>query len=158
MADTWSFSYTSLSGDPIVVSGSGFFTTGTPYGNGYLPILSITGVTNSAGNITGLHGLAVDPPGANNDGTFQWDNAFKPSGDPLTNNGLLFNVDGAGMSPINIFGDGGDYEYSYGQGLSGYYVEQVTFTATNVPDGGTTLSLLGLALAGLAGLRRKMSL
>jgi hypothetical protein len=27
-----------------------------------------------------------------------------------------------------------------------------------VPDGGTTLSLLGLAIVGLAGLRRKLSL
>ena len=40
----------------------------------------------------------------------------------------------------------------YGQTTSGG-----TFTLSAVPDGGTTLALLGLAVAGLAGLRRKLS-
>ena len=34
----------------------------------------------------------------------------------------------------------------------------VNFSATQVPDGGTTLAFLGLALVGLAGLRRKLNL
>jgi hypothetical protein len=47
--------------------------------------------------------------------------------------------------PANGFGG---YDYQSGDG---------TFTLTAVPDGGTTLTLLGLAVAGLAGLRRKLS-
>jgi hypothetical protein len=38
-----------------------------------------------------------------------------------------------------------------------YAPANVTVTFTTVPDGGTTLALLGLAIAGLAGLRRKLS-
>jgi hypothetical protein len=171
MADTWSFSYTSLVGDPISVSGSGTFTTGTPYGDGWLPITSITGTTNSAGDITGLYGPSVDPPNSVNTGTFQYDNAFSPVGDPLTNNGLLFNVSDALFSPINVFGgagaSGGDYEYSYGQtavvnGVAGYYSEPVSFSAglVSTPEPGV-MSLLFAMLAGVGGvagvLRKKLT-
>jgi hypothetical protein len=56
----------------------------------------------------------------------------------------------------NLLGDYGSQEYGdlggYGNTTSGG-----TFTLSAVPDGGTTLLLLGLAIAGLAGLRRKLS-
>ena len=61
-------------------------------------------------------------------------------------------------------GEGGTagqyYEYQFAAGNqtnSGSPVIDVTFTEFAVPDGGTTLALLGLAVAGMAGLRRKLS-
>jgi hypothetical protein len=157
MADTtWSFSYVGVT-DPTIY-GLGNFTTGTPYGDGWLPVTSITGTTNF-GAITVLDttgGVGVDPPGSllNGAGTFRYDNAFSPISPNFTYWGLLFDViSGPPASPVNLYFDGGQVEYSYATAETA-----VTFTATQVPDGGTTLSLLGLALVGLAGLRRKLSL
>jgi hypothetical protein len=59
---------------------------------------------------------------------------------------------------------GGPGYYASGEKNGAYFPatagwgESGTFSLTAVPDGGTTLSLLGLALVGLAGLRRKLSL
>jgi hypothetical protein len=36
-------------------------------------------------------------------------------------------------------------------------IDDVSVTPAGVPDGGTTVSLLGFGLLGLAGLRRKLS-
>jgi hypothetical protein len=46
----------------------------------------------------------------------------------------------------------GTYVWSWGTGLANQ-----NFTLRIVPDGGSTVSLLGFALLGLAALRRKLS-
>ena len=54
--------------------------------------------------------------------------------------------------PANAFGPTND-KY----GLSGWnFYDQITTNTTSVPDGGSTVALLGLALAGAGALRRKM--
>jgi hypothetical protein len=131
-ADVYDFSYVGVTDSSVF--GSGTFTTGTPYGDGYVPIISITGVTE-AGLITGLETsgevipgvpgvdpdsnssltcCAVGPPtvGGQSD-FFMYDNAFMPnSPNPFSEFGLLFDVAAAGngvtgypTNPINLFGD-----------------------------------------------------
>ena len=41
--------------------------------------------------------------------------------------------------------------------LNADYLDDVSVTAAGVPDGGKTVCLLGCALLGLAGLRRKLT-
>jgi hypothetical protein len=168
MADvTWSFSYVGVT--DLTIAGSGTFTTGTSYGDGYLPILSINGTTN-LGGITGLEtsgGVGIDPALGTlttTAGNFNYDNAFSPVLPNFSLNGLLFDLaSGPPNSPVNIYYIGpGTYEFSYGRNgydpnAPGAGGSAITFNA-QVPDGGTTLSLLGLAMVGLAGLRRKLSL
>jgi hypothetical protein len=71
-----------------------------------------------------------------------------------------------GVAPNEYYADG-NYQFA-DNGLNGsvtyplagnwpYDTADVTVSLTRVPDGGTTLALLGLAIAGLAGLRRKLS-
>jgi VPDSG-CTERM motif len=43
-----------------------------------------------------------------------------------------------------------------GQGLASFRLDDVSVEAVGVPDGGATVSLLGCALLGLAGLRRRL--
>jgi hypothetical protein len=163
-ADVYSFTYSGGSG-PGAVFGSGFFTTGTPYGDGYVPIISITGTTE-AGAITGLVGTGTDPgplgdtpPGGtylNVDG-FNYDNAFLPgSSKPFTSSGgLLFAVADDVDSPINLFGDGygNTYEFSYGEDSVGpapsYGGTLITFSATLTPEP-SFYAVLAIGLAGLA--------
>jgi VPDSG-CTERM motif len=38
-----------------------------------------------------------------------------------------------------------------------FFMDDISVTPTGVPDGGTTVSLLGCALLGLAAFRRKLS-
>jgi len=145
-ASVYNFTYTGLN-DPSV-SGSGTFTTGAAYANGYLPITSITG-TGEGYTITGLEtsgGAATDPgnilsccavgPGGD---YYNYDNAFLPgSSNPFSSTGgLLFDVTAPGdTSPINLFGDGNGntYEFSYGEdtisGPPSYGGTQIIFTAT----------------------------
>ena len=95
------------------------------------------------------------------------------------NNGLYFdfaspnalsgpdNINGGSdilISASNTSGAAGSYQsdafYYVAPGDWGYNVITTggNFALTPVPDGGTTLLLLGLAVAGLAGLRRKLSM
>ena len=56
-----------------------------------------------------------------------------------------------------IYSNGPSSYSGFGAGPTGLYAgDNGSFTLTAVPDGGTTLALLGLAIAGLAGLRRKL--
>jgi hypothetical protein len=48
----------------------------------------------------------------------------------------------------------GTYEWTWGTGLAN---QNFTLQIGAVPDGGSTVSLLGFALVGLAALRRKLS-
>jgi hypothetical protein len=128
-ADIYDFTYVGVN-DPNVY-GSGTFTTGTPYGNGYVPITSIAG-TAEGYTITGLVAGSTEPnnilsccgvgPGGD---YFNYDNAFLPnSPNPFSaSGGLLFTTSagngstGYPINPINIFGDGNgnSYEFSYGE-------------------------------------------
>jgi hypothetical protein len=96
---------------------------------------------------------------------FDYDNAFMPGGpDPFSSNGLLFDVaavngvTGYPTSPINLFGDGNTYEFSYGEDVpdtSGpsYGGTQIIFKATLTPEpsfyGTVALCLSGLLFARL---------
>jgi len=128
-ADIYDFAYVGINNPNVY--GSGTFTTGTPYANGYVPITSITGTADGY-TITGLVAGSVEPtnylaccgvgPGGD---YFDYDNAFLPnSPNPFsTSGGLLFNTSagngptGYPINPINIFGDGNgnSYEFSYGE-------------------------------------------
>jgi hypothetical protein len=79
-----------------------------------------------------------------------------PQANPiLDNDGLLFvGTFAGGASEINIYGPGTD---AYTRYLNTGANDNGTFAIVATPDGGTTLSLLGLAIVGLAGLRRKLS-
>jgi hypothetical protein len=155
-ADVYDFAYVGVS-DPGVY-GSGTFTTGTPYSDGYVPIIAITGTTE-AGTITGLEtsgGAGMDPAngsltccnvGPGRDMYF-YDNAFMPnSPNPFSNAGLLFDVSGGNgptgypNSPTNLFGDGNGntYRLDYGEDTPNFNLisdggPQVIFTATLTPE------------------------
>ena len=98
------------------------------------------------------------------------DNWFHPTGNGsiegasgfqyFDGGGLVLSVIG-GNDEWSIFGEGGGTYGNYpGTGGDGYrdYVDGVPGSDLSIsaPDGGTTLALLGLAIAGLAGLRRKL--
>jgi hypothetical protein len=105
---------------------------------------------------------------------FGQDNLLYPNSPTqlLTTDFLSFQATapGLGTSNVGIWANGGD---DYGiqtswilagapLGTPGWVTGSSlftggTFTLSAVPDGGTTLLLLGLAVAGLAGLRRKLS-
>jgi hypothetical protein len=167
-ADVYDFSYSGAGG----VFGSGTFTTGTPYGDGWVPVTSITGTTE-AGAILRLEessGPGIDPDSPNapleccavgpNGGDFFYDNAFMPgSPNPFSSpGGLLFDVANATDTPIELFGDGAGntYEFSYGEDVGtlsppAYGGTQVHFTAIPTPEpssyGTVALCMSGLLFA-----------
>jgi hypothetical protein len=160
---TWSFSYVYLTGPTPAAQGSGFFTTGTAYADGWLPVTSIIGNTN-LGAITGLEtsgGTGVDPGTLGRfdyccetyppNWDYYYDNVFSPTGpNPFSaTGGLLFDVgsgigsDGIPYSPVLLWGDGqgNTYEISYGEELPGYGLladggNTVVFKVTRVPEAG----------------------
>jgi len=73
------------------------------------------------------------------------------SGDPLTNSMTFDNATFAslGVTP-------GTYKWTWGTGIPNQNFTLIIGGA-GVPDGGSTVSLLGFALLGLAALRRKLS-
>jgi VPDSG-CTERM motif len=93
----------------------------------------------SSGDAVGINGSFLFVPNGYVSGT--------ALSDTSTYNGATFSS--LGVTP-------GTYVWSWGTGL-----ENQNFTlvigAAGVPDGGTTVSLLGCALLGLAALRRKLS-
>jgi hypothetical protein len=156
------------------VSASGVITIAGIVGDpGYFGITGITGTYSDGGiTTTNITGMYPDPTyGGIEDSNhlFYFDNQFYPSG-----NGGLF-LDGPGMvfdlangDYVGVCGTGcttGGLPYNLNVvDTTGNYTHNnegigVNFTAVpaTVPDGGTTLLLLGLAVAGLAGLRRKLS-
>ncbi|MGA2373467.1 MAG: VPDSG-CTERM sorting domain-containing protein [Candidatus Korobacteraceae bacterium] len=153
-ADTFDFTYTSpvetavgtLSGSEIGVTGDYQITSGT---------ISITGSAFSGtGGIDTISGdLAI----------YGADNELYAAGDApdarlLDLGGLLFSTTN-GLDNLwggNNGGNGASTAYSI-SGRNGNYIDFPGTFALTVPDGGTTLVLLGLAVAGLAGLRRKLS-
>ena len=146
------------------VTGTVSYLSGTPYALTLVP----AGAVPSNANGDNVYGqddliyfnqaplLTVDQ-NYNGNGGIEF--AF-PAGGALTgyNGGsdiALFANNSTGGS-----GNYGSYESGKRTNLTGGYGKSTaggTFTLSAVPDGGTTLVLLGLAVAGLAGLRRKLS-
>lgn len=174
-ADVYNFSYSGAN-QYGAVGGSGSFTTGTPYGDGYVPLTSISGTTLEGGTIKGLDGeigqhysdsssanIGVDPPSYVIDWNtaMGFDNAFLPagvaSGSPFTVWGLSFIVTGpswyvqTGYIPaVTLFSQGGQtYEGDYAVGGNSGVVP-VTFSATlaSAPEPGF-YGVLALGLGGL---------
>jgi hypothetical protein len=93
-------------------------------------------------------------------GYFQFDNLVTFPGSPMVDtNGLLFYNPGSGnpYPEINIYSAGTGYGFIAVNDTAGI-LTSTTFTAfdnVTVPDGGTTLMLLGCALTSLGLLRRK---
>ena len=166
MADTWAWSF---SGPTI--TGSGFISTaGLLATGGSGTFFSTDGPAGSLSLLTGAGTTTANSPS----NLFQYTDAMSPSSDPLipaypSNPGILFVGTNVELnlwyqSGVNAAGGGPGYYASGEQGgvyfpaTAGGWGESGTFSLTAVPDGGTTLSLLGLAIVGLAGLRRKLSL
>jgi len=159
-ADIYSFQYYSgASYGTSTIYGSGFFTTGTPYGDGYVPIVSITGTTE-LGAISGLNasGGAGENPAdgylTDSTGSFWYDNAFSPTAPIFDYYGLLFNVPGASpYNLINLYTVGNtvyDLNLGEGGGPTGYGTP-VTFEATLTPTPEPGLyAVLAIGLVGLA--------
>ena len=154
-AGTWSFNYSGAG-----VEASGVITTGaavSTFGDG--PGFIITGITGERNGvaITGLAQVANNPalsPGhtTSSDGKWWFDNVMLSSGG-LDLWGILFLT--ADQKEYNIYNDHGQYIDGYYNTSSrncGYELKDVKMS---VPESGTTVSLFGVALLGLAMLRRR---
>ena len=153
-------------------SAQGILVTTNEGGGAYLATSVIDGTITYLGQ---SFDLTLVPAGTARDsgGTdfFGQDSLLYPNSPTqlLTANGLIFQATapGLGTSDVGIWANGpSDYIIQTSWILAGAplgtpaWVSNPsggTFTLSAVPDGGTTLALLGLAVAGLAGLRRKLS-
>jgi hypothetical protein len=159
LAQNYDFTYAGSGGD--VYKGT-LVTSGLPQGGGY----NITGggLTILLDNFTLVTNPTPFAP-APFLGTGIYDDLLFPNGGPanlLDANGPLFLSGGSGEY-VEIYQAGvSATTYGFWEGTSGNSVSindtSGSFTITAVPDGGTTLTLLGLAIAGLACLRRKLSM
>jgi len=141
--------YPSTGYDLQAYPGTGTFTVG-----GIVPANQTNGdwSDNYAGNIIDIfHGVATFNPNDPNSGFLYTDTTPLPgTGTPGVPNAYVVYTAGGGQS----------YEYQFAQSNQTGIGSPVNLTITEVtatPEGGTTLALLGLAVAGLAGLRRKLS-
>ena len=160
MADSWSWTFTPT--DLPLVEAWGTIS-GTSVAPGEYNIDNGTIHENTLKD-TGL--LVANPTNSTTPwavSIFQYDDQLYPTANPLLDSyGLLFQTTGGVY--INIWGGDGSGTApgagSYTKYFSDGSISPVngTFAIVATPDGGTTLSLLGLALVGLAGLRRKLSL
>ena len=154
MADSWTWTFTDAWG--LAASGT---LSGSSIGGGAFNITSGAIVENEYG---GAGNILVNPspgnPTTSPSGYFAYDNLLSPQANPLLDSsGLLFvgSFAGGAGTEVNIWGTGTDAYIKY---LNNGANDAGTFAIVATPDGGTTLSLLGLAIVGLAGLRRKLSL
>ncbi|MGA2373466.1 MAG: VPDSG-CTERM sorting domain-containing protein [Candidatus Korobacteraceae bacterium] len=124
--------------------------------------------SSSSGNLpTGTWNAIPDPTGTAIPysccgGTFTYDQQGFPGQDPVVDlYGFMFQLSSTPGDYLNIYSNGpGNYGVTSAiNGNLGVNVgsEVPTSVSLTVPDGGTTLALLGLVVAGLAGLRRKLS-
>jgi hypothetical protein len=137
----YNFTFTGVTSGPYV----GDTASGSLTVNGGDLIEGLTGTYDSVDY--GSSAMVLDAVGSFGSN----DNLFNPTGSPSY-------FDTSGLS-FKAGGNDGTFVESSLNG-NGYYTNPQTpvdFSATHVPDGGTTLTLLGLAIAGLAGLRRKLS-
>jgi len=164
-------------GSNVVANGSGAinltgltFAGGAAIGGGGIQASAgqiITGSPGSARAYTGLNGPTSFGSGGLFDASTSSGDLFGrfptqfggplfvpegyTSGDPLTNSITFNNATFAslGLTP-------GTYEWTWGTGLPNQNFTLIIGGA-GVPDGGSTVSLLGFALLGLAASRRKLS-
>ena len=159
MADNWTWTFTegtsgvvasgTLSGS-LIVAGEYNITSGTIIDSALL-----------GANVGTIYPNPIAPGVSTSPGytAFYTDLLFPEAAPLLDNNGLLF-VGPGGVPEINIYSTGpiAYYKYLGEYGGAGAPGDPGTFAIVATPDGGTSLSLLGLAIVGLAGLRRKLSL
>jgi VPDSG-CTERM motif len=155
----WGQSFTTVASGPESNIAFNLFSdvpATTPYalGTGFLLSMAYTGTPSSLSSATpGFLGQA------NASGGF-W--TFNSSLTLLPNTQYFFYENAAlGSITGNNFYAGGQYSYTFSD--SGNFIDaglsinfRVTGSPAGVPDGGSTLSLLGFALAGVAVLRRKL--
>ena len=150
------YDFTYTSNDNSVVASGVLYAVATATPGVLLATSGNIIVTDTYNSLTSTGTLISNPnaPGTSCSptGYFFYDDLLMPSQNPLiTNAGLLF----SNSIEINLFSNGpgpGTYQIYGNNGAN----DKGNFALTQVPDGGTTLALLGLAIAGLAGLRRKL--
>jgi hypothetical protein len=156
LAQNYSFTFSTIGPGPDYPA----FGSGILYDDGGL-------VTSWSGTYNGSPMTLLPPnpgvggnPNTGNPGYAGNDNQFNPSGSPsyFSFNGLSFEADSIYYNLFYV-GSTGTYLLDSNENPVGNTSPstEVGFSATYVPDGGTTVTLLGLAVAGLAGLRRKLS-
>ena len=145
---------TSVGGAQFQVIGiqaeGGFIVTGTSSAL-LSDYFGFTGPTNfGRGNFFVADTGSGDPSGiGGRDGSIFLPAGY-PSGDPLTNSITFNNATFASLGVRQ-----GTYVWSWGTGLPNQNFTLIIGSGVPTPDGGTTVSLLGCALLGLAALRRK---
>ena len=168
LAQTIDFTYTNSSN---VVVASGWLTYDTS--TAYLPNNTPTGITSPGYNVTAgsisfagstlplFLNPSVGAQSTSPDGSYYYDDLFFPAGPAglyLDYDGLLFGEGTGNVVEINVWGNGEtSMDSVWTDSTGGIWATQDNGGTFAVPDGGTTLLLLGLAVAGLAGLRRKFS-
>lgn len=152
-ANTWDFAYSGTG-----VNASGVITTGaaitTFEGSAGFVITDITGLRNGIA-ITGLQEQATVNPSVgytiSQDGRWAFNNVLLASGG-FDLWGVLFHT--ADNKEYNLYNQGGQY-------IDGNFnncrfdLKPVTFKASSVPDGGSTLGFMGLGLVGMGLVLRK---
>lgn len=175
MADIFTWT---VGGAPDAISGSGTLTATAITPAGLWAIDSLTGQIN--GNAVNIYG-----PGGCSDCNLTWRGVPGTGGANIQYNNVFFGAENGVLDEFGIVLYAGNINagnasnaapfwyiagtypnppasgppgYLDNTNLYGFTVLSNPFLVSAVPDGGTTLSLLGLALVGLAGLRRKLSL
>ena len=131
----------------------GFIVTGTSSAL-LSDYFGFTGPTNfGRGNFFVADTGSGDPSGiGGRDGSIFLPAGY-PSGDPLTNSMTFNNATFASLGVRQ-----GTFVWSWGTGLPNQNFTLIIGSGVaGVPDGGSTVSLLGFALLGLAALRRKLA-
>jgi hypothetical protein len=169
LAQNYDFTFTDSA-----YSAQGILVTTNEGGGVYLATSVIDGTLTYLGQTFDLTLVPAGNDARDSGGTdfFGQDNLLYPNSptELLTTDFLSFQATapGLGTSNVGIWANGGsDYGIQTSWILAGAPLGTPgwisgsglftggTFTLTYVPDGGTTLALLGLAIAGLAGLRRR---
>jgi len=150
----------------INLTGLNFFNTGTTFANVIIASGGFISLGGVGGNVTDYAGLS-GPTNFGSGGEFD---TTTGSGNNVAINGLFGGlavpqgyVSGAALSGSATWNNAtfaslgvtpGTYVWTWGTGLPN---QNFTLVIGTVPDGGSTVSLLGCALLGLAALRRKLS-
>src|ERR1017187_4892791 len=155
--------------------------TASPNGGGVYTATGVTGTVAQTSAPTTTYALTLVPPNAvpknyNGDNVYGQDDLLYPNQAPLLtidtnyfgNGGIEFAFPAPspltginGGSDIALFANAsGGYGSLESANLGGWgnTTSGGVFTLSAVPDGGTTLALLGLAIVGMAGLRRKLGI
>lgn len=147
-----SFSYN----DPNPVSGVATLTATDLGGGQFLATAGTLTLSGGNGLQTGTYSLIPGGPAVFGIPGFSVDDLVFPGSDPILDVYGLAGFQYANTY-LNIWGNSpGNYSLYTGGDNNYSYNGPITFTA-QVPDGGTTLGLLGVALVGLGWARRKLA-